>query len=360
MNVSGRLTRLARTTSARLVLRMEDIRWLTGFSGGTAQLVIDADVSRAWLLVDGRYTERAESDLQSAQATVEIVVVESGSTFTETLATLPVGGEISVDPAHVTAAHFTLLESQFVVHSEQSNIDDLRRVKDEAEISVMARAASIADAALQEVVSDGLIGKSEREIRNQLDYLMRRGGADDTGFQTIVATGANGARPHHEPTDTRVEAGDGVVIDMGALLNGYRSDMTRTVLVGTVPYEYRVMYDAVRLAQQAGLDAVTAGVAGSDVDAAVRRVFSAAALEHEFVHGTGHGIGLFIHEPPILSPRCTAVLGAGEVVTVEPGLYRKGVGGVRVEDLVVVTDTRCRILTLTPKDLTCPRSQQTI
>jgi Xaa-Pro aminopeptidase len=360
MNVSGRLARLAETSSPQLVLRMEDIRWLTGFTGGTAQLVVDPSSLRAWLLVDGRYTERAESEIVKAQAEVEIVSVQSGTTFTDAVASLPIGNEISVDPAHLTAAHYTLLQSKFVVHAVQNNVDDLRRIKNDDEVEVMSQAASIADAALQEVVSDGLLGKSEREIRNQLDYLMRRGGADDVGFQTIVATGSNGARPHHEPTDTVIESGHGVVIDMGALVDGYRSDMTRTVLVGVVPNEYRIMFDVVRSAQQAGLDAVTAGVLGSDVDAAVRKVFSEAGLEHEFVHGTGHGIGLFIHEPPILSPRCNAVLGAGEVVTVEPGLYRKGVGGVRVEDLVVVTDTTCRILTLTPKDLTCPRSQQTI
>lgn len=360
MKVSGRLARLAVASSSQLILRMEDIRWLTGFTGGTAQLVVDPSSSRAWLIVDGRYIERAESEIAKAQAEVEVVAAQSGATFTDALATLPIGNEISVDPAHLTAAHYTLLQSKFVVHAEQNNIDDLRRVKNDDEVELMAQAASIADAALQEVVADGLLGKSEREVRTQLDYLMRRGGADDVGFQTIVATGSNGARPHHEPTDAVIESGHGVVIDMGALVGGYRSDMTRTVLVGIVPDEYRIMFDVVRTAQQAGLDAVTAGVLGSDVDAAVRQVLSEAGLEHEFVHGTGHGIGLFIHEPPILSPRCNAVLGAGEVVTVEPGLYRKGVGGVRVEDLVVVTDTRCRILTLTPKDLTCPRSQQTI
>jgi len=360
MNVSGRLARLAVTSSPQLILRREDIQWLTGFTGGTAQLVADPGSSRSWLIVDGRYTERAESEIAKSHAEVEIVVVQSGTTFTDAVAMLPIGNEICVDPAHLTAAHFTLLQSKFIVHTEQNNIDDLRRIKNDDEVELMAQAASIADAALQEVVSDGLLGRSEREVRNQIDYLMRLSGADDVGFQTIVATGPNGARPHHEPTDAVIESGHGVVIDMGALVGGYRSDMTRTVLVGNIPDDYRIMFDVVRRAQQAGLDAVTAGVLGSDVDAAVRAVLSEAGLEHEFVHGTGHGIGLFIHEPPILSPRCNAVLGAGEVVTVEPGLYRKGVGGVRVEDLVVVTDTRCRILTLTPKDLTCPRSQQTI
>jgi Xaa-Pro aminopeptidase len=189
---------------------------------------------------------------------------------------------------------------------------------------------------------------------------MREKGADNVGFDTIVATGANGARPHHEPSDAVIESGHGVVIDFGAELDGYRSDMTRTIQVGEWCLEYQHMYDTVREAQFAGVRAVTAGVAGSQIDAAVRSIFAREGLEHEYVHGTGHGIGLYIHEEPILSPRCSAVLQANEVVTVEPGLYRGGVGGVRIEDQVVVTGTECRILTLSPKELSCPRSPRTI
>jgi glutamate N-acetyltransferase/amino-acid N-acetyltransferase len=174
-------------------------------------------------------------------------------------------------------------------------------------------------------------------------------------------TGARGFQTTHATAEAVAErlgvsAGDVLVCSTGLI--GEQLDLDK-LTTGVGDASLMVLSDE-GVMEQAGLDAVTAGVLGSDVDAAVRAVLSDAGLEHEFVHGTGHGIGLFIHEPPILSPRCNAVLGAGEVVTVEPGLYRKGVGGVRVEDLVVVTDTRCRILTLTPKDLTCPRSQQTI
>ena len=185
-------------------------------------------------------------------------------------------------------------------------------------------------------------------------------GADDVSFPTIVAAGPNASRPHHEPGDRIIVNGDAVIIDMGASVHGYRSDMTRTVLIGDVGEEIREMHGIVREAQQAGVDAVRAGVGGADVDRAVRDVFARYGTEHEYLHGTGHGVGLVIHEQPILGPRCSATLLAGEVVTVEPGLYRVGVGGVRIEDLVVVTDTGCRILTQTPKELSCPQSARTI
>jgi Xaa-Pro aminopeptidase len=209
-------------------------------------------------------------------------------------------------------------------------------------------------------VTDGFAGKTEKQIRNRLDHLMRETGADDVAFDTIVATGPLGARPHHEPSDAIVEDGHGVVIDFGAMVQGYKSDMTRTIRVGDVSAEYQRMFDLVIEAEAAGIASVKAGAVGAAVDAAARAVFLREGVDHEYVHGTGHGIGLYIHEQPILSPRCTAVLGVNEVVTVEPGLYRGGVGGVRIEDLVVVTGDSCRILTHTPKDLTCPRSPRTI
>jgi Xaa-Pro aminopeptidase len=267
---------------------------------------------------------------------------------------------LAVDPTHVTAHFMTVLQGHCTVVNERTQLDDLRRVKDDAEISLIASAAGIADNAFASLVSDGLFGKTEKQIRNRLDHLIREAGADDVAFDTIVATGPLGARPHHEPSDATVEDGHGVVIDFGAMVQGYKSDMTRTIRVGAVSAEYQRMFELVIEAEAAGIASVTAGVVGAAVDAAARAVFLREGVDHEYVHGTGHGIGLYIHEQPILSPRCTAVLAVNEVVTVEPGLYRGGVGGVRIEDLVVVTGDSCRILTHTPKDLTCPRSPRTI
>jgi Xaa-Pro aminopeptidase len=362
MDVSQRLSRLCSSSAADfvLVLRLEDIRWLTGFTGGTAQLVVQRSTHDAWLLVDGRYFERATDEIASSHASVHIERVVPEVSTDEMIAQIVGDSSVAVDPTHATAHFMTVLQNHCTVVLECTQLDDLRRVKDDAEISLIASAAIIADNALLSVVADGLVGKTEKQIRNRLDHLMREGGADEVAFETIVATGPNGARPHHEPSDAIVEDGHGVVIDFGAMVQGYKSDMTRTIRVGAVSGEYQRMFELVLEAEAAGIASVKAGVLGSAVDAAARAVFLREGVDHEYVHGTGHGIGLYIHEQPILSPRCTAVLGVNEVVTVEPGLYRGGVGGVRIEDLVVVTGDSCRILTHTPKDLTCPRSPRTI
>lgn len=360
MNVAPRLERFVAVDGAGdvLVTRREDIRWLTGFTGGTSQLLVRRASGESFLFVDGRYLERAQEELAAAGSATRVSLVTHGDGVIEQCAGMGVDG-LSVDFRHITAARLTELRSRFDVTDESGHLDLLRRVKDDAEIDAMQRAAAIADAALARVVGEGLLGDTEKQVRNRLDAAMRELGADDVSFATIVATGPNGARPHHEPTDTVIESGHGVVIDMGAEVGGYRSDMTRTVRVGEWSREYRRMYEIVREAQSVGVGAVVDGVVGSAVDDAVSAVFRREGVHHEFVHGTGHGVGLYIHEDPILSPRCTAVLRAGEVVTVEPGLYRGGVGGVRIEDQVVVTGTGCRILTLSPKELSCPRSQRT-
>ena len=361
MTVSTRLQSFYSSASAPyvLVVRLQDIRWLTGFTGGTARLLVDRRTQTSYLLVDGRYVERAEQELAQAKSETHVVAVASGETMATVLAQR-IDGEIAVDFHHITAAQLRELNEEFHVVEESGHLDRLRRIKDAVEIELMTQAAAIADKALQHVVSEGLLGDTEKQIRNRLDAAMRHFGADTVSFDTIVATGANGARPHHEPGDTVVELGHGVVIDMGAEVNGYRSDMTRTIRIGEWSPEYAHMFALVREAQSAGVASVRAGVQGSQVDDVVREVYRRENVEHEYVHGTGHGVGLYIHEEPILSPRCTAVLSEGEVVTVEPGLYRKGVGGVRIEDQVVVTGTQCRILTLSPKELSCPRSLRTI
>lgn len=360
MSVATRLDRLVAADGCGhlLVTRREDIRWLTGFTGGTSQLLVSRSDGRSYLYVDGRYLERAQAEVSRSGAPVSIMPNTHESPLLDHVRSLG-AVRVAVDFHHITAARLTELRESFDVVNESGRLDDLRRVKDPEEIELMEQAAAIADRALQRVVSEGLLGESEKQIRNRLDSAMREYGADDVSFATIVATGPNGARPHHEPTDDIVESGHGVVIDMGAEVGGYRSDMTRTVRVGEWTDEYRLMFDIVREAQSDGVAAVVDGVPGSEVDATVCAVFEREGVRHEYVHGTGHGVGLYIHEEPILSSRCTAVLREHEVVTVEPGLYRKGVGGVRIEDQVVVTGTGCRIITLSPKELSCPRSPRT-
>jgi Xaa-Pro aminopeptidase len=362
MKLTSRLQRLTTLEGVEysLILRPEDVRWLTGFTGGTSFVLVNRSTSSAVLFVDGRYYDRALSEIENAATDIDVRLLKSGESMSAAITSVASMKEIGVDLDHITASRFQALASQLSVVSEPTAMNDLRRVKDEWEIDLMARAAKIADDALASVLADGLIGRTEKQVRNRLDSTMRDNGADDVSFATIVATGANGARPHHEPSEALIESGHGVVIDFGAEVSGYRSDMTRTIQIGNWSVEYRHLYDTVREAQGAGVDAVREGVTGAHVDGVVRAVFAREGLEHEYVHGTGHGIGLYIHEEPILSPRCEAVLQSNEVVTVEPGLYRGGVGGVRIEDQVVVTGTGCRILTLSPKELSCPRSPQTI
>ena len=362
MNISSRLARLVAMNGVEnsLILRPEDVRWLTGFTGKTSFVLVNRSASSATLFVDGRYFDRALSEIEKAEANVDVRLLKSGESMSAAITSVVHRQEVGVDLDHITASRFHALTTQLSVVPEPTAMNDLRRVKDEWEIELMAQAAQIADKALLSVLADGIDGRTEKQVRNRLDSVMRENGADDVSFATIVATGPNGARPHHEPSETRIESGHGVVIDFGAEVSGYRSDMTRTIQVGDWSAQYQHMYNTVREAQQAGVDAIQDGVSGAHVDEVVRAVFAGEGLEHEYVHGTGHGIGLYIHEEPILSPRCEAVLQSNEVVTVEPGLYRGGVGGVRIEDQVVVTGTGCRILTLSPKELSCPRSPQTI
>ena len=341
-----------------LVSSSDDVRWLTGFSGSTSTAVLSAR-GEVHLLVDGRYEERARAEARTAGADVSVHRVKARTEVAETVAGIVGSAVLGVDPAVVTLAVHDEFASRVRVERTPSPCAGPRRVKDARESELIARCAAIAGSALETVVAEGLAGDTERGVRLRLDATMLALGADDVSFPTIVASGPNGARPHHEPSDRRIVEGDLVVIDMGAAIDGYRSDMTRTVKVGVVGSELERMWQVVREAQQAGLDTVRAGVPGRAVDSAVRAVFAAHGVEHEYLHGTGHGVGLVIHEQPILGPACDTELLEGEVVTVEPGLYRGGTGGVRIEDLVVVTGSGCRILTGTPKDLPCPPSAPT-
>ena len=216
----------------------------------------------------------------------------------------------------------------------------------------MAEAARIADDALAKVRPRLAEGPTEREIALDLDFEMRRLGAAGSSFETIVASGPNGAKPHHRPSDRRIAPGELIVIDFGAIVDGYCSDMTRTLCVGEPATATAArMVDVVAESQQAGVDAVRAGVEAKAVDEACRAIIAEAGWADAFLHSTGHGVGLDIHEMPRVSSLSTDTLGAGWVVTVEPGVYLPEFGGVRIEDTVVVTEEGCTVLTNAPKTL---------
>ncbi|MEP1122498.1 MAG: Xaa-Pro peptidase family protein [Ilumatobacter sp.] len=300
---------------------LTDLRWLTGFDTSNGWAVLRG--GELFVGTDGRYGDKAAAETAGTGAT--LIVEQQSEVLRERRAQL-VGDAAADDLIRV-----------------------LRRVKDPAEVERIEEAARIADAALAEV-EPMLHGMTELDVRAELEYRMIRLGADDRSYPTIVATGPDhGARPHHGATRREIVEGDTVIIDVGALVDGYHSDMTRSWVIGEATSEQRGTYDLVAAAQRAGLDATFAGGSSRAVDAACRDVFEAAGRLHEYVHGTGHGVGLDIHELPFHNRTSDVTLEAGMVVTIEPGLYRGGFGGFRIEDLVLVTDAGHRVLTHSPK-----------
>jgi Xaa-Pro aminopeptidase len=304
-------------------------------------------------VTDGRYGEQAHEQLGDAGVDADIAV--TGAEQRETVAGAAAGHtRIGLEAESVTwAAQRRFADEWFVGHElipTDGLVAELRMVKEEAEVERMAAAAAIADEALARVLPQLADGPSEAEFGLTLDAEMRRLGATGPSFETIVAGGPNGARPHARPSTRPIADGDLVVVDFGAIVDGYCSDMTRTYAVGDVDDTARRMLDVVTEAQAAGVDRISAGVAAAEVDQASRAVIDDAGWGDLFLHGTGHGVGLQIHEAPRVSAASTATLAAGHVVTVEPGVYLPEHGGVRVEDTVVVTGDGCRPLTRAPKD----------
>lgn len=338
-----------------LVTRAEDIRWLSGFTGSNGWLLVDEDGLH--LLTDGRYTEQAHAQAAAAGVDLDIGITGVGQGLHGLLGTyLQDRAVLWYQSTDLSVSTFEALRRLSSVEMKPAggHWDALRRRKDDSEIQLIAAAAAIADAALERCRPLLATGLSERDFRDEIEYSMRKLGADGPSYETIVASGPeNAARPHHRPTSTTIAPGHTVVIDVGALVEGYHSDMTRSFVIGEMSSEQSEIYDAVERAQRAGVLTVAAGVPVGDVDRACRKVLEDAGLAELFTHGTGHGVGLAIHEEPFLNGVSSAVLEVGDVVTVEPGVYRRGLGGFRVEDLVVVTETGSRLLTDSPKDPTC-------
>jgi Xaa-Pro aminopeptidase len=359
-DVAGRLGRLRPRLAdagceALLVTHLVNVRYLTGFTGSAGLLLVLPDA--LLLTTDGRYRDQAAEQLTASGVEARIEVRPTVAAQHEALAGAAAGvARLGLEAHSVTWAQQRRLASDVSPRSElvatEGLVEELRRVKDAGEVARMAEAARIADEALAAVRPLLSQGVTEREVALGLDYEMRRLGADGSSFETIVASGPNGAKPHARPTDRRVEPGELVVIDFGAVVDGYCSDMTRTVSVGEPAGEVeRRMVDVVAASQRAGVAAVAAGVRGSEVDQTCRAVIADAGWGDAFIHGTGHGVGLEIHEAPRVASTSTDVLAAGHVVTVEPGVYLAEHGGVRIEDTVVVTDDGCRVLTNAPKEL---------
>ncbi len=347
------------TVGALAVTNMTNVRWLTGFTGSNGTAVVLPD--RLVLVTDGRYRDRAADELRAAGVEAEIVIGFSAPQQHEALLAVLNGvGSVGAEAASLSHARWGELAKDVTLVAVDGVVENRRRTKDAGEVARMAEACRCADAALAEVAPHLRDGLTEADVRTELEYLMRRHGADGPSYDTIVASGTDhAARPHHEPGPRRIVEGDTVVIDVGALVDGYHSDMTRSFVIGDPTPQQSELYALLLEVQIAGLQAVRAGTPARDVDAACRSLVVEAGYGDWFIHSTGHGVGLLIHEDPFESSTSTVDLRVGDVVTVEPGLYRVGFGGFRIEDLVEVTEHDCRVLTASPKDNPCPPSPRT-
>ncbi|MGI8307297.1 M24 family metallopeptidase [Saccharopolyspora hattusasensis] len=344
---------------AMLVTELLNIRYLTGFTGSNAALVVHAadepgTEPRTVFCTDGRYLTQAESQVPDLERVIErasdLALAERiGGTAAE-------HRRVGFESQHVTVDGLDALADaagKAELVRAPGLVERLRLIKDETEIEALRFACAAADRALADLIEYGGLrpGRTELEVARELETRMLDNGAAGPSFATIIAAGPNSAVPHHRPTGAVLAAGDFVKMDFGALVDGYHSDMTRTVVLGKPADWQREIYELVRASQAAGRGALSIGTEVKDVDAAARKLIEDAGFGEQFPHGLGHGVGLEIHEAPALSQRGDGRIAAGMAVTVEPGVYLAGRGGVRIEDTLVVRPSTPELLTLTTKEL---------
>ncbi len=353
MDVSGRLGRLVERLATEdapwlLVSNRANILYLSGFTGSAGHLLVG---EHAVLVTDGRYTEQAPAQIDAVGADVEVVI--SGQLTSVLNDRLGSNTTLGFEASTVTWADYQRMAAALKCDLVPLDgvVEALRERKDPGEVDRIGHAAAIADAALAEVRPLLLESVTEAHFGLELDTAMRRAGAEERSFETIVASGPNAALPHARPGDRAIEPGDLVVIDFGAMIDGYHSDMTRTFSVGEPDDFAAELLAVVTEAQRLGCELVAPGVEAKAIDHACRSSITVAGFGEYFMHGTGHGVGLDIHEAPAVSSRSQTVLESGHIITVEPGVYVPGRGGVRVEDTVAVTDDGYSALTRYPKDL---------
>ena len=350
---AGRVDRLrdaivaAGAPSALLVSGLVNIRYLTGFTGSNASVAVTPD--DVVLVTDGRYLE------QVATQAPRVTVVDARDTLP---AAIRVAGEMGQTRIGIEAEHLSLAQFQRIDATDvdlvptTGVIEGLRRTKDSDELEQLRSACALISGAVTNVMPRIHAGLTERQIDRMLTDELLDQGADGPAFPAIVATGPHSAIPHHTPTDRPVQVGDLLKIDAGALVGGYHSDMTRTFVVGAEPTpRQRELHEAVAAAALAARDAVAAGVPSAQPDVAAREELRRRQLEDLYTHGLGHGVGLDIHEAPMLGRTQTDTIAAGDVLTIEPGVYVPGFGGVRIEDTIAVTDDGTKCLTSVARDL---------
>ena len=343
----------ARKLDAFLVAFSPNLRYLTGFTGSNGNLLLTA--GRSILFTDPRYTIQAGEETAGAGGLrIRIAGGPLVPAVAAAIARLGVR-RIGYEPARMTCDHLDALHSSLPMRAALQPVngwvEQLRMVKAPVEIERIRRSVGTNSRAFEQAAARVRPGMKERDLAAELEYRMRRLGAEKPAFETIVAGGARSALPHAQPTSAALKSGDLVVVDMGAMEQGYASDMTRMLFLGSPGAKVKRAYGAVLEAQLAAVDAVRAGVLAGRVDAAARSVLKRHGLDRAFIHSTGHGLGLEIHEPPRIGKRDKTRLQAGMAITIEPGVYLEGWGGIRIEDTVVVTETGCEVLTRTSKEL---------
>ncbi len=326
-----------------------NIRYLCGYSGSSGLLWVTT--RETVFLTDFRYQEQVKREVRATRTAIirksllDDLLGQPG---------LSKARSIGYESGHLACSQLERIckdVPQKRLKSTMGLVEAVRQLKEPGELAMMARAAAIADRAFMDILKFIRPGLSERAVANQLDFFLKKHGADKPSFDSIVASGPNGALPHAQPGDRKLRRGDFLVLDFGARYRGYCSDMTRTVCIGKPSAKHLAIYGLVRRAQAAGLRAVKPGVRGREADTAARAVIEEAGYGEYFGHGLGHGVGLEVHEGPRLGKTSEDVLRASHAATVEPGVYLPGWGGVRIEDLVAVTATGCRILTRSTKKL---------
>jgi Xaa-Pro aminopeptidase len=334
---------------AILLLDMKNIRYLTGFTGSDGALLIGRD--KQTLLVDGRYTHQARKEVENAEVVEYREKVEGIENILAENGFKSVGFEAMAMNVHT---YLKMKEKMKDVTLEpiSNEIGTIRAIKDRAEVACMKKASEITFQALNSVRELIKPGVREKDIALELEFRMGRYGAEQIAFPIIVASGVNSSLPHAKPGSRRIERGDVVMIDCGAVYNGYHSDETWTCMIGNGEDRRREVYAVVKEAHDRALDAVRAGMPCSEIDRIARTCIDDKALGKYFSHGTGHGVGLDVHEAPRIADKSEHILEKGMVVTIEPGVYIPNLWGVRIEDMVLVEENGCEVLTKMPKDFT--------
>ena len=345
-----RKTLIAQNWDALLISQPENSRYVSGFTGTAGYLLITT--SESLLLTDSRFTEQAgrqSPDFEIVQINNEFHTHLPGLVVDHSLST------IAFESAHVAVATFEkwrLATPEVTWVPTERVVETLRMVKDKSELAVIRKAVQLTDEAFAHITPSIHPGVTEQDIAWGIESYMRTHGAEKVAFDLIIASGPNGAMPHATVSQRQIKAGEPFIIDIGAVIDGYHSDMTRTVSVGRTPARLLKIYELVLRAQKTAEAALKPGMTGREADQIARDIITEAGFGPRFGHSLGHGVGLAIHEDPRLSRLSDDVLKPGMVVTVEPGIYLPGWGGVRIEDLVVITKNGCEVLTESPTGLT--------